>query len=120
VRPELAELELVGAAVTALRRGLGPVLHPSAAAVRTSSGRIVTGLGLGAACPEPVAVGAALALGEQVVALAAVRHVDADATRVVTPCRACRLVLRVHAPVVRVLHLADGLRTSGLDALPAP
>ncbi|HEU0101859.1 MAG TPA: hypothetical protein VFR07_06010 [Mycobacteriales bacterium] len=117
MRPEPADLELVGAAVAALRRGLGPELHPRAAAVRTSAGRVVTGLGLGAACAEPVAVGAALALGERVVTLAAVRHVDADATRVTTPCAGCRTVLRQHAPGVRVLLLADGLRVRTLAEL---
>lgn len=118
MRPEPADLELVGAAVSALRKGRGPELHPTAAAVRTSSGRVVTGLGLGGACPEPVALGAALALGEQVDRLAAVRHVDADVTRVLTPCRSCRALLRVHAPRVRVVHLADGLQVAPLADLP--
>lgn len=118
MRPQPADLELVGAAVAALRRGSGPELHPSAAAVRTSGGRVVTGLGLGGRCAEPVAVGAALALGEPVVALVGVRHVDAGAARVTAPCAACRAVLRLHAPDVRVLHLADGLRISPLAGLP--
>ncbi len=113
-----ADLELLGEAVRSLRRGLGPPLHPAAAAVRTASGRVVTGLGLGNRCPEPVAVGAALALGERVAVLAAVRHVDADTTRVSPPCPACRDLLREHAPAVKVLHLADGLHVSGVDALP--
>jgi cytidine deaminase len=116
VRPDPADLELVGAAVSALRRGRGPDLHPAAAAVRTRTGRVVTGLGLGG-CAEPVAVGAALALGEKVVSLVAVRHVDADATRVTEPCPACRALLRRHAPGVRVLHLADGLRVAGVESL---
>ncbi len=118
MRPGPADLELVGAAVSALRRGVGPRLHPCASAVRTSAGRVVVGLGLGAACSEPVAVGAALALGERVVALAAVRYVDADATRVVAPCPACRALLRTHAPAVRVVHLADGLRVACVADLP--
>ena len=46
MRPGPEELGLVGAAVSALRRGLGPALHPSAAAVRTSSGTVVAALGL--------------------------------------------------------------------------
>lgn len=118
MRPEPADLELVGAAVTALRKGLGPELHPAAAAVRTDSGRVVPGLGLGGACPEPVAVGAALALGERLDVLVAVRHVSSDSTRVTTPCRACRELLRRHAPGVRVVHLAAGLRVDPLAALP--
>ena len=117
-RPGPAELELVGAAVSALRKGLGPELHPTAAAVRTSTGAVVAGLGLGSSCAETAAVGAALARGERVSALAAVRHVSADATRVTSPCPACRAMLRRHAPDVRVVHLADGLRVARVAALP--
>ncbi len=117
-RPGPADLELVGAAVSALRRGLGPELHPSAAAVRTSAGTVVAGLGVDGACAEAVAVGAALARRERVSALAAVRHVSADATRVTAPCPACRAMLLRHAPAVRVVHLADGLRVARVGALP--
>ena len=117
-RPGPADLELVGAAVGALRRGLGAGLHPAAAAVRTSSGVLVTGLGVDGACPEAVAVGAALARGDRVSALAAVRHVSDDATRVTSPCPSCRTMLLRHAPAVRVVHLADGLRVSRVGDLP--
>ena len=117
-RPGPGDLELVGAAVRALRRGLGPELHPSAAAARTSAGAVVTGLGVDAACAEAVAVGAALARGERVQALAAVRHVSADATQVTSPCPACRTMLVRHAPAVRVVHLADGLRVARVAQLP--
>jgi len=112
------DLELVGAAVSALRRGVGPQLHPAAAAVRTSSGQVVAALGLGAQCAEPAAVAAALALGERVALLVAVRHVSADATRVTAPCRACRTLLVSHAPSVRVVHLAEGLQVSRVADLP--
>ena len=118
MRPDTADLELIGAAVTALRRGLGPELHPAATAVRTAAGRIVTGLALGTGCAEPVAVGAALALGEPVLTLATVRHVDADRTKVTAPCARCRSLLRVHAPGLRVLHLSEGLRVQALADLP--
>ena len=104
--------------VTALRRGLGPDLHPTAAAVRTSAGEVVAGLGVGPACAEAVAVGAALARGQRVAALAAVRHVSADSTQVTVPCAACRAVLARHAPAVRVVHLADGLRVARVADLP--
>lgn len=118
MRPQPADLELVGSAVRALRRGRGPELHPTAAAVRTTTGRVVVGLGLGAGCPEPAAVSAALALGERVETLVAVRHVDADATRVLTPCPDCRRVLVRHAPGARVVHLAGGLAVSLVADLP--
>jgi len=112
------DLELVGAAVSALRRGVGPQLHPTAAAVRTASGRVVAGLGLGGLCAEPAAVAAALAQGERVATLVAVRHVTDDATRVTAPCRSCRALLVQHAPSVRVVHLADGLRVDRVEDLP--
>jgi len=118
-RPGAGDLELVGAAVSALRRGLGPDLHPTAAAVRTSTGRLVTGLGLAPVCAEAVAVGAALALGERVAALAAVRHVSADGTRVTAPCGGCRAMLLRHAPAVRVVHLREGLRVARVGELPS-
>lgn len=117
MKPETRDLELVGAAVSALRRGLGPGLHPTAAAVRTSGGQVVTGLGLDRLCAEPVAVGAVLALGERAVTLATVRHLGDDATRVTTPCAACRELLTRHAPALRVVHLADGLTVSRVSAL---
>lgn len=117
MRPSPPDLELLGEAVRALRRGLGPAEHPTAAAVRTRTGAVHVGLGLGSACPEPVAVAAALAHGQPVATLVAVRHVDADTTRVEAPCAACRAVLQRHAPGVRVLHLADGLRVGPVTAL---
>ena len=112
------DLELVGAAVSALRRGTGPYLHPAAAAVRTADGRVVSALALGALCAEPAVVATALAQGERVATLVAVRHVSDDVTRVTAPCRSCRTLLAQHAPAVRVVHLADGLRVSGLADLP--
>ncbi len=116
-RPGAADLELVGAAVSALRRGLGPPRHPAAAAVRTATGEVVVALGLDHACPEPAAVAAALAGGTRVVTLVAVQHVSADATRVSSPCPACRVLLRRHAPAARVLHLRDGLRIARVEDL---
>lgn len=118
MRPEQSDLELVGSAVRALRKGLGPELHPTASAVRTSGGHVHVALGLGGGCPEPGAVGAALAHGERVSTIVTVRHVDADSTRVVAPCRTCRAQLAVHAPALRVVHLADGLRVARVSELP--
>ena len=81
---------------------------------------MVTGLGVDGACPEAVAVGAALARGDRVAALAAVRHVSADATRVTIALR--RLphdAAPGTRPAVRVVHLADGLRVARVADLPA-
>jgi cytidine deaminase len=112
VRPTPTDLELLGEAVRALRRGVGPELHPTAAAVRTSTGAVFTALGLGDRCAEVAAVAGALAAGQRVATVVVVRHVDEDTTRVQTPCRECRDLLTLHAPAVRVLHLDDGLRVA--------
>ena len=118
MRPSSLDLELLGEAVRALRRGQGPALHPTAAAVRTQDGAVHVAVGLGTRCAEPAALGAALASGSPVATLVAVVHVDADTTRVVAPCPSCRTLLQRHAPGVRVLHLADGLRVGAVRALP--
>ena len=55
---------------------------------------------------------------DRVAALAAVRHMSADSTQVTVPCAACRALLARHAPAVRVVHLADGLRVARVADLP--
>jgi cytidine deaminase len=116
-RPDDAELRLVGQAVSALRRATG---HPSrSAAVRTEDGEVVTAVSLGpTVCAEAAALGAALSRGTKAVTLVAVRHLSDDATRVSAPCAGCRQLLKTYAPGIRVVHLNDGLRVSGVDGLP--
>ncbi len=118
MRPTTPELELVGEAVRALRRGGDPVAHPRACAVRTRTGEVVTAVALGDRCPEPAALAVVLAAGSVPITLVAVRHTGADTTTVQTPCPDCRDALLVHAPGVRVLHLAGGLRVAGVEQLP--
>lgn len=118
MRPQQNDLDLIGCAVRALRKGLGPHQHPTATAVRTSVGSVHLALGLGDGCPEPGAVGAAQARGERVTTLVTVRHVDADTTRVISPCRPCQQLLARHAPALRVVHLADGLRVTNITDVP--
>jgi cytidine deaminase len=118
-RPDDADLALVGAAVSALRRGLGPARHPTATAARGDDGSITVALGLkDIACAETGAVSAVLATGRRVTTLATVKHLSEDATRVLAPCPSCRAMLQQHAPAARVVHLAEGLRVSRVDALP--
>ncbi len=118
-RPGEQDLALVGQAVSALRRGLGPQRHPSASAARADDGEVSVALGLkDFACPEAAVVAAVLARGRRVATLATVRHVTDDATRVVGPCPSCRALLQQHAPAARVVHLAEGLRVSPVSALP--
>lgn len=118
MRPTTPELELVGEAVRALRRGRNPSLHPRACAARTRTGEVVTTLGLGDSCPEPAAVAAVLGAGGEVATLVTVRHTGEDTTVVEAPCAECRAVLRRHAPGVRVVHLAGGLQVAGVADLP--
>ncbi len=118
-RPDEDDLALVGSAVHALRQGLGPDLHPTASAARADDGSVVVALGLrDAVCSEAAVVGAVLAQGRRVATLASVRHVTADQTRVTSPCPSCRALLRRHAPAVRVVHLAEGLKVSAPGQLP--
>ena len=118
-RPGELDLALVGQAVSALRRGRGPDLHPTAAAARAEDGTVTAALGVkDFACAEAAVVAAVLASGRHPMTLATVRHVSADATRVIAPCPSCRAMLQRHAPGVRVVHLAEGLRVTPADALP--
>lgn len=118
-RPGDPDLALVGQAVSALRRGLGPQRHPTAAAARADDGEVTVALGLkDVVCAEAAAVAAVLARGRRVATLATVRHLSDDATRVIAPCPSCRAMLQQHAPAARVLHLAEGLRVSPVARLP--
>lgn len=116
-RPDDAELQLVGQAVSALRRAAGTPTR--AAALRTDDGEVVTAVSLGpAVCAEAAALAAALSHGTRPVAVVAVRHLSEEATRVSAPCGSCRQLLRSYAPGIRVVHLNDGLRVAGVDGLP--
>jgi cytidine deaminase len=93
--------------------------HHIAAALRTRSGKIHTGLhldtyvGRASVCAEAVAVGTAMALGDRdIVAIVSVRHPrprDANQTiQVVSPCGICREMLTDFAPGCRVIVPRDG------------
>jgi cytidine deaminase len=93
--------------------------HHIAAALRTRSGRIHTGLhldtyvGRASVCAEAVAVGAAMAAGDRdIAAIVSVRHPRPSETnkkiRVVSPCGICREMLTDFAPDCRVIVPSDG------------
>lgn len=102
--------------------------HHIAAALRTRSGRIVTGLhldtyvGRASVCAEAVAVGQAMATGagsaDPITAIVSVRHPrpteQNQDIQVVAPCGICREMLRDFAPEARVLLRQDG-RLQGYD-----
>jgi cytidine deaminase len=105
--------------------------HHISAALRTRSGKIHTGLhldtyvGRASVCAEAVAIGTAMAAGDEDVAtIVSVRHPrprEANQTiQVVSPCGICREMLADFAPDCRVIvPVDDGLvRVAPIDLLP--
>jgi len=113
---------LIEAAAALIRRRYAVGRHHIAAALRTRSGRIFTGLhldtyvGRASVCAEAVAVGQAMADGagpdDPVVALVSVRHPrpteQHQDIQVVAPCGICRELLRDFAPDARVILIEQG------------
>ncbi|MBP6819625.1 MAG: cytidine deaminase [Ferrovibrio sp.] len=128
------DAELLEAARGLIRQRYAVGRHHIAAALRTRSGRIVTGLhldtyvGRASVCAEAVAVGQAMAQGagkdDPITAIVSVRHprpTEANQQiQVVAPCGICREMLRDFAPEARVILDVDGgLRAfSTADLLP--
>jgi cytidine deaminase len=117
---------LIDAATALIKRRYAVGRHHIAAALRTRSGKIVTGLhldtyvGRASVCAEAVAVGQAMADGagpdDPITDIVSVRHPrpteQHQTVQIVAPCGICREMLRDFAPEARVL-LADakqGLR----------
>lgn len=112
---------LVEAATELVETRADGAVHTVAAAGRTSSGRVVTGLNLshftGGPCAELVVLANAAAAGETPLEL--VVAVGNRGRGVLPPCGRCRQVLLDHHPDVEVV-LADGsggLRTVGIASL---
>lgn len=110
---------LVDAARALIRERYVENRHHIAAALRTRSGTIYTGLhldtyvGRASVCAEAVAVGTAMAAGDRdIVAIVSVRHPrprDANQTiQVVSPCGICREMLTDFAPDCRIIIPRDG------------
>jgi cytidine deaminase len=110
---------LVQAAHDLIRERYVENRHHIAAALRTKSGRIHTGLhldtyvGRASVCAEAVAVGTAMAAGDRdIVAIVSVRHPrPSEANKkiqVVSPCGICREMLADFAPGCRVIVPRDG------------
>jgi cytidine deaminase len=109
-----ADLDLVEAASAVLRTHYRPFWHTVAAALRDGSGRIWTGLHLGASvgrlqvCAESVALGRAVLEGDGFITTAvAVRHPKPDevdrSLAVVSPCGACREMFVDFSPNASVI-----------------
>lgn len=130
-----ADQELLKAASALIRQRYIVGRHHIAAALRTKSGKIVTGLhldtyvGRASVCAEAVAVGQAMAqIGpdDPITDIISVRHPrpteQNQAIQVVAPCGICREMLRDFAPDARVLlseEEGSGLRAyAPSDLLP--
>jgi cytidine deaminase len=123
--------ELIEAARALIRGRYIENRHHIAAALRTKSGRIHTGLhldtyvGRASVCAEAVAVGTAMAAGDRDIAtIVSVRHPrprESNQTiQVVSPCGICREMLADFAPECRVIVPKDGglVRVAPLELLP--
>jgi len=129
-----ADQALLDAASALIKQRYAVGRHHIAAAARTRSGRIYTGLhldtyvGRASICAEPIAVSQALAAGgveDPIEAIISVRHPrpteQNQSIQVVAPCGICREMLRDFAPDARVLLPDDagGLRAySPAELLP--
>jgi cytidine deaminase len=122
---------LIEAACALIRERYQENRHHIAAALRTRSGRMHTGLhldtyvGRASVCAEAVAVGAALAHGDaDIDCIVSVRHPrPREANRsiqVVSPCGICREMLADFAPQCRVIVPSNGglVRASPIELLP--
>lgn len=120
VKPE--DQALIDAAAELIKARYKVGRHHIAAALRTRSGRIFTGLhldtyvGRASVCAEAVAVGQAMAAGagedDPIEAIVSLRHPRPTEKhkdlQVVAPCGICREMLRDFAPDARVLLAANG------------
>ncbi|MFC3677268.1 cytidine deaminase [Ferrovibrio xuzhouensis] len=116
------DLALIEAASALIRKRYAVGRHHIAAALRTRSGRIFTGLhldtyvGRASVCAEAVAVGQAMADGagpdDPVTAIVSVRHPrpteEHQDIQVVAPCGICREMIRDFAPDARVILNEQG------------
>jgi cytidine deaminase len=112
---------LLTAAHKSLRVHFRPHRHTVAAALRTDSGRVFTGVcldGLHSPCAESVAFGRAVMAGEPSIACI----VAVNQKGILPPCGNCRQMLIDYAPGARVL-LQEGrrrLKLSAEELLPYP
>ncbi|MFT3864378.1 MAG: hypothetical protein QM729_08905 [Solirubrobacterales bacterium] len=110
-----ADQELVAAALELLRARAEVGRHEVAAALRTRSGAVHTGLhvessvGRASICAEGVAIGAAAAAGDtEIETIVAVLDTGDGGWRVVTPCGLCRELISDYAPEAVVIDYDAG------------
>jgi cytidine deaminase len=98
--------------------------HEVAAALRTRSGAVHTGLhvessiGRASICAEGVAIGAAaVAADTEIDTIVAVLRTEDGGWRVVTPCGLCRELIGDYAPTARVIDY-DARRADSVQVVP--
>lgn len=117
--------DLIATATRLIRSRYQEGRHHIAAAVRTKSGKVYTGLhldtyvGRASVCAEAVAVGRALSDGDtDIECIVSVRHPrpreQHQEPQVVSPCGICRELLNDFAPAAEVVIRRDG----GLSRVP--
>lgn len=126
-----ADRELIEAARNIIVQRYEPGQHSVGAALRTQSGRIITGvhlevdLGRAAVCAEAVALGRAITEGEKefetIVAVRPPRGSDATGeVEIVPPCGMCRELLSQYGKNLQVIIDYEGevVKCSIADLLP--
>jgi cytidine deaminase len=105
--------ELIEAATSVIRQNYVPGKHHVGAAIRGKSGRIFAGVHLESnaidICAEAVALGMAASHGEREFdCIVAVTMADGKVPRVLSPCGACRELIRFYGPGIAVIFVEDG------------
>jgi cytidine deaminase len=120
-----ADVDLWQRAVAVLGRTYRHERHEVAAAVRTRSGRVHTGLhvagsaGRSSICAEGIAIGTALTEGDrEVEAVVAVLYRPAGTVRVIAPCGVCRELLYDYCPDASI-YVHEGTPTPSPGRDPA-
>jgi cytidine deaminase len=119
-----ADQELVAAALELLRARAEVGRHEVAAALRTKSGAVHTGLhvessvGRASICAEGVAIGIAAAAGDtEIETIVAVLDTGEGGWRVVTPCGLCRELISDYSPEAIVIDY-DATRDEPVEPVP--
>lgn len=105
--------ELIEAATQVIRSNFVRGKHHVGAALRSASGKIFTGVHLENraqdVCAEAVALGTAASSGEREYAsIVAVTVKDGDGPVVLSPCGACRELIRFYGDRITVLFMQQG------------
>jgi cytidine deaminase len=105
--------ELMQAATAVIQENYVPGKHHVGAAIRGRSGRVFAGIHLESnvidICAEAIALGIAASNGErEFECIVAVTMADGKVPRVISPCGACRELVRFYGLDINVIFLEEG------------